>query len=452
MGKRAWVDPTDDDPVVRQVSEGVGGPIGSRAGRHPWWTPVRVVLALTAVCMALGMLQKTSCYDQTWQNGQSRYSHMCYSDLPYLYTGRGFAEHQWPYSDDNARYSAMEYPVLISYFAWVASELTAVVPSGPSQAVRAATSPDALWGLPGMNKEVNTYFLITALLLFGCGLGSVFFLAGASPGRPWDAMAFAARWPTRVHALVVVDVVPAIAPAGRDAIAKQLSVEEFDSLEDAVAMAHRFNPRRTLENIRERLGHAMREEPDGRWRYKFDPGISAGAGMANILALNHPTLFAAMGLHSGPVFGAAQNPLTGIGIVHHGAGLRADTAAHEILQRQPQFPGMPAILIQGEADTVVRPINQLQLMRPDGQPEAAAARRANQIAVLQHVEVVRRVDRHPAGLSRCGRRCRWHRDRGRRRRRRDRGRRLDRHFGKRLTCGRRWIVRGWRWRHVRNGQ
>jgi poly(hydroxyalkanoate) depolymerase family esterase len=92
-------------------------------------------------------------------------------------------------------------------------------------------------------------------------------------------------------------------------------------------------------------------------------GISAGAGMANILALNHPRLFAAVGLHSGPVFGAGHNTLTGIGVMHHGAGLRADNAAHEILQRQPQFPGMPAILIQGEADAVVRPINQAQLMR-----------------------------------------------------------------------------------------
>src|SRR5215831_18271410 len=75
-----------------------------------------------------------------------------------------------------------------------------------------------------------------------------------------NAMAFAATHPARVRALVVVDVVPSIAPAGRDAIAKQLSVQEFATFEDAVAMAHRFNPRRTLENIRERLGHAMRED------------------------------------------------------------------------------------------------------------------------------------------------------------------------------------------------
>ena len=84
------------------LSEGVGGPVGTRAGRHPWWTPVRVLLALTALCFALGMVQKASCYDDTWQNGHARYTHMCYSDLPYLYTGRGFAELSWPYADDAA--------------------------------------------------------------------------------------------------------------------------------------------------------------------------------------------------------------------------------------------------------------------------------------------------------------------------------------------------------------
>ena len=45
---------------------------------------------------------------------------MCYSDLPYLYTGRGFVELHWPYSDDaqvRAR-RVMEYPVGISYWAF----------------------------------------------------------------------------------------------------------------------------------------------------------------------------------------------------------------------------------------------------------------------------------------------------------------------------------------------
>jgi esterase len=100
-------------------------------------------------------------------------------------------------------------------------------------------------------------------------------LVGMSLGG-LNAIAFAAAWPARARALVVVDVVPSVAPAGRDAIAKQLAVHEFDSFDDAVAAAHAFNPRRSLENIRERLSHAMRAGPDGRWRYKFDPGIGTG--------------------------------------------------------------------------------------------------------------------------------------------------------------------------------
>ena len=206
--------PTHEDPVAGALSEVVGGPAGSRARPHSWWTPVRVLLAVFTVVFALGLVQKYPCGHTNWSSNDVRYSKMCYSDVPYLYTGRGFAEHQWPYSDDNQRYSAMEYPVLISYFAWVASELTAVVPSGPSQAVRAATSPDAIWGLPGMDKEVNTYFLITALLLFGCGLGAVFFLAGASPGRPWDAMAFAASPMLLLAGLVNWDLLAVLFTAG----------------------------------------------------------------------------------------------------------------------------------------------------------------------------------------------------------------------------------------------
>jgi poly(hydroxyalkanoate) depolymerase family esterase len=90
-------------------------------------------------------------------------------------------------------------------------------------------------------------------------------------------------------------------------------------------------------------------------------GISAGAGMANIVALNHPELIAAVGLHSGPVFGAGHSTIGALGVMQHGAGARADHAIRELLMRRPQFPAMPAILIQGQDDSVVRPINQIQL-------------------------------------------------------------------------------------------
>ncbi|WP_229205857.1 PHB depolymerase family esterase [Duganella sp. Leaf126] len=92
-------------------------------------------------------------------------------------------------------------------------------------------------------------------------------------------------------------------------------------------------------------------------------GISAGAGMAHILALNHPQLFAAVGLHSGPVFGAGHSTVGALGVMQHGAASRAELAVEEVLARHTRFPGMPTILVQGEGDSVVRPINQLQLAR-----------------------------------------------------------------------------------------
>lgn len=92
-------------------------------------------------------------------------------------------------------------------------------------------------------------------------------------------------------------------------------------------------------------------------------GISAGAGMANIVALNHPELFAGLGLHSGPSFGAGHSTIGALGVMQHGAGGRVDGAIAEVLVKRPGFPPLPTILIQGEGDQVVRPINQVQLER-----------------------------------------------------------------------------------------
>jgi pimeloyl-ACP methyl ester carboxylesterase len=97
-----------------------------------------------------------------------------------------------------------------------------------------------------------------------------------------NAIACAAAEPARVRGLVVVDVVPTIAPAGGEAIRAQLAVRDFASFDEAVERAHAFNPRRTRANIEERLRHALRQGADGRWTYKFDPAIGGG-GMTSDL-------------------------------------------------------------------------------------------------------------------------------------------------------------------------
>lgn len=105
-------------------------------------------------------------------------------------------------------------------------------------------------------------------------------------------------------------------------------------------------------------------------------GMSAGAGMAHIVALNHPELFAALGLHSGPLYGAGHTSLGALGVMQHGASGRVAPAIEEVLARHAAFPGMPTLLIQGEADEVVRPVNQAQLARQamllNGLPDGVA--------------------------------------------------------------------------------
>jgi pimeloyl-ACP methyl ester carboxylesterase len=91
-----------------------------------------------------------------------------------------------------------------------------------------------------------------------------------------NSIAFAARHPDRIAALVVVDVAPTISSRGSQAIAAQLGVREFASFEEAVERAAAFNPRRPLENIRTRLRHSLRETEEGRWTYKFDTRIGSG--------------------------------------------------------------------------------------------------------------------------------------------------------------------------------
>jgi pimeloyl-ACP methyl ester carboxylesterase len=91
-----------------------------------------------------------------------------------------------------------------------------------------------------------------------------------------NAIAFAATYPERIAGLVVVDVTPTINPSGGKAIAAQLSTRDFASFEEAVARARAFNPLRSEANIRGRLQHALRETPNGRWTYKYDPAIGSG--------------------------------------------------------------------------------------------------------------------------------------------------------------------------------
>ena len=203
--------------MVASLSEGVGGPVGPRAGSGGWWTPLRVLLAITAVCFVLGMVQKAPCAVATWPEGSSSYAAMCYSDLPYLYVYRGLAEQSWPYSADpqvRARYEVMEYPVGIAYWAWGTSWVTRWANGSPDLDRRYQTPPGELFGDAEVQQEIRWFVVINALGFALAALAATWLLAGTHPRRPWDAAVFAASPTLALTAMINWDLLAVVLVAG----------------------------------------------------------------------------------------------------------------------------------------------------------------------------------------------------------------------------------------------
>lgn len=115
-----------------------------------------------------------------------------------------------------------------------------------------------------------------AALVEALALGP-FVLAGMSMGGI-NAITYTARYPGLVRALIVVDVSPEIKREGVENIRQFIQQEDIlPDFEDFVARAHAFNPRRSLDNIRARLRYNLKQLPDGRWTWKYDPYLRSPA-------------------------------------------------------------------------------------------------------------------------------------------------------------------------------
>ncbi len=107
-------------------------------------------------------------------------------------------------------------------------------------------------------------------------------LAGLSMGGI-NAITYTARYPERVRALIIVDVGPEIEQQGQENIQGFVGIDALDSFEAFVERAHRFNPRRSLDNLRQRLSHNLKQLPNGQWTWKFDQTRRGSGSMRSSL-------------------------------------------------------------------------------------------------------------------------------------------------------------------------
>jgi poly(hydroxyalkanoate) depolymerase family esterase len=102
--------------------------------------------------------------------------------------------------------------------------------------------------------------------------------------------------------------------------------------------------------------------------YAIDPqrvyvaGLSAGAALAAVLASCYPEHFAAVAMHSGVAYGAAQSPLVARAAISQGSSLDGEaSAAMARLFAKSDLP-VPALVVHGTADEAVPPLHAPQVV------------------------------------------------------------------------------------------
>ncbi len=144
---------------------------------------------------------------------------------------------------------------------------------------------DSDWSSDG---DYSREAFVSDLEQFRVALGlDRFILVGHSMGG-LNSVAYAVEFPGRVRALVLVDVGPESAKEGVDNIVRFTRGPDELEFEEFVELAHRFNQRRTIENIRERMRHRLKPTDSGKYTWKFDRrfrqednGLRIGSELSN---------------------------------------------------------------------------------------------------------------------------------------------------------------------------
>lgn len=200
--------PSRNDPMSSALSQVIGGPVGRHAliGRARFMTPLRAILLIAVVFLALGYSTKAACLQTTgtgtagqrvanWENNRAYYE-LCYSDTVPLYTAELLNLGKFPYKsswiekdssgkprmqyDGSPAIRYMEYPVITGIYQYVAMSLA-----------KTYTALTKLVAIP-IVAEVVMFFNIAAFGLALAWLATIWATSRMAGRRVWDAALVAA--------------------------------------------------------------------------------------------------------------------------------------------------------------------------------------------------------------------------------------------------------------------
>ncbi|GGC63821.1 DUF2029 domain-containing protein [Hoyosella rhizosphaerae] len=207
--------PSRTNPVVARASSVIGGPVGRHAliGRARFFTPLRVIVLMTILVIALGWFSKAACIQQypggpdgqmalDWRDGR-QYVAMCYSDTVPLYGVHRLNELAFPYKtswqqdrpDGSVQTRYMEYPVVTGLYQYV----SAVLANAWSTVGKTGWVPSAL--------AVVVYFNVVALGLALMWIITVWATATLAGRRVWDGAIVAISPLVIVHLFTNFDAI-----------------------------------------------------------------------------------------------------------------------------------------------------------------------------------------------------------------------------------------------------
>jgi uncharacterized membrane protein len=254
--------PSRDDPLAGLATTWLGGPIGlhARIGASRW-APLTVVFLVTTAMFVIGVVTKVPCHAQGWpRDSNFAYSHLCYTDVPYLYRERGFADGAIAYLD-SGNYPRLEYPVLTGAVMQVTAWVTQ------------AFETEAIAGSV-------LFFDLTVVVLFLFALLAVWALVRICARRPYDVMLFAAA-PTLALAGTINWDLAAVALTTCALLAWSRSRPFAAGVLIGLGAATKFYPLLLLGPL---LVLALRTGKTRLW------GVTALAAAASWLAVNLPLL------------------------------------------------------------------------------------------------------------------------------------------------------------------